>query len=312
MAITWLTGSLNPSSSTRARDIRQAFAAAFSGLPNWSVVDSNYVNGTTERSVIVNSAGFALMIYNSTTMSDLNVRFVLGRTYDVGTHTMSNIGLGFSAVTTDSSGFNTNTFNPTTIGATPTGQNIKGYLATTNQTAWSAHINTTYAVLSFKDGTATRGRALFIGAMESLVENATLTDTYPYVLAFSDNTVVSAGGAILNSVGNNSVNHSWQLQAIPIDNVGIAADPRTADLYNINPTLVAASPIFLVRNAKRPPTTESSLYGHLRGKLPETVLYADPTGALWGDTTDWGTVTYMYVGGLNDNGVSVAWWVATE
>lgn len=303
MAITQVLGTLNPSSSTKARDIRQAFATAFSGIAGWTLLDHNYINGTSERSVLVNDNGFAFMIYNSTTTSTLTVSFAMGQSYNDSTHVMTNPAIGAGTITTTATGFSGQTFNPTAVTSSPGSHGVKSYNATANQTDWSAHIDSNYAVLSFKDGTTTNGKALYVGAVDTLIENPSITDGHPYVMTFND----TNAGVTLISAGNFSVSHAWSAIAFPILNVGTPAQAGTADFYNINPTLVATSPIFVARSSIQPSTTDSSLYGWLKGTM-KGVLFGYSTNATWGDTSDFGTTTFMYVGGSTTN----AWWVAVE
>lgn len=307
MSIFFTQGTLNPSSTSLARDIRQAWVSAFSGQPNWTVMDDGYTNGTVERSVIMNSNGFGLMICNSTTLTNTSVYVFLLKTYNASTH----IGVvGFASVrnlTPDANGFNTQTFNPATITSvftdavgqiSSTGDNF--ITATPSQTAWTGHINSEQATLSVNTGGTSGGQWIHIGRATSLIQNPSLTDNYPFFLTTSVSVV---------STGTNSYAHfltypGFQSGIIragkPATTISIPpanASTTYADKYSITPTVGTLSPIYILRSDLSS-GADNYLNGSLRCKLID-IMCAPPTNAIYGDRAIVGAKTYMYIGGLN-------------
>lgn len=306
MAITFLQGTLNPASTQKAKDLRQAWVAAFTGITGWTIVDDGYVNGTSERAVLVNSAGFALMLWHSTNYSTLALNIVFGQSYDSGTHTMNNIGLGgvfATAKTINATGFSGVSYNPTGANTIDIIHATKTITPTASQTNWAASIDSTYAILSFKDGSATSGKAMYVGEYNNLMLNTALTNVYPYGVLFSDGT----RGINLNSSGNGSIT----LQAVeysPItfsmNHAGAPASIGFADIYGLYPDLARVAPVFVARRQKNPNGISANTYGWLQGTL-KSVYYAHPSNANWGDTVTIDSKTYYYSGGL----YQTAWWV---
>jgi len=314
MAITFLNGTLNPASTQKARDIRQAWASAFSGVSGWTLVDHNYVNGTVERSVLVNSSGFAIGIINSTTLTDLNIQFLFSQSYNSTTHTFDNLGFGRSGATafsSDATGFSGVSYNPSALGSTvsgtPTPLGPYQIVATTSQTAWTAHIESDHAIVSFKDGTANIGKYAYFGRFDSLVANTSLgTDTYNFFMCVSHPSSSSTTGAILHSIGNETQSIVQGYNAFTPNYTSPVATLSYADKYSATPTLGTAAPIYIARTTDitygDTPVmgTTSSTNGWLRGKL-KNVVASNATGALYGDILVVGTKQYYYVGGLTDS-----------
>lgn len=321
MAITFLNGTLNPASTQKARDVRQAWASAFSGISGWTLVDHNYVNGTIERSVLVNSAGFVLGIANSTTLTTLDVDIWFAQSYTAATHTFNNVGFGdnTSAYTSNASGFSGVNENPSTLQG---GVNIRGiysFTATASQTAWTAHIESDHAIVSFKDGSAVIGRALYFGRFDSLVTNTILTDTYNFCMIANTGTSNRYTGSILHSLGNESQSTQHAIEVFTPAYTSPVATLSYADKYSATPTLGTAAPVYITR--KDNPTTAAatpvlnttaSTNGWLRGKL-KNVVASNATGALYGDILVVGTKQYYYVGGIADGsyaGNTIYLWAA--
>lgn len=325
MAIQLVTGALTPSSTQKARDIRQAWVAAFAGKTGWTILDDNYVNGTTERSVLSNSAGFAVMIYNSTTLTDVNIRFHIGTSYDIATHTLLNIGWGTnitSTINVASNGLTGISFNPTAIGTAPTTlTQLHGFVTTSSQSAYTVHIETTYAIMSFKDGSTNNGRAVYIGAFDTLVANPALTDTYPFGLFTNGDTVVDVLVSALGSESQTGIAINKLCgENAAILQAGAPAVPGYADVYGVNPTLSTVSPVFAVKGSRYPNTSEGrgagtpdpALHGWLRGKL-KSVLHANPVTAAYQDNITVSGKTYAFLAGANTGNTSatnaIGWWV---
>lgn len=324
MAIQLVTGTLNPASTQKARDIRQAWVAAFAGKTGWTILDDNYVNGTTERSVLSNSAGFAVMIYNSTTLTDTNIRFHIGTSYDTGTHTLLNIGFGSNTTlsfTVPSNGLSGISFNPNAIGSAPTTfTTLHGFVTTSSQSAYTVHIESTYAIMSFKDGSTNNGRAVYIGAFTSLVGNPALTDTYPFGLFTNGDTVVDIFVSALGSESQSVAPRVLVGENAAILQAGAPAVPGYADVYGVNPTLSTVSPVFVTKASRFPNTLEGrgsgtpdpALHGWLRGKL-NSVLHANPISAAYQDNITVAGKTYAFLAGANTGNTSstnaIGWWV---
>lgn len=309
MAYTTITGTFSGSSTTPAVDFRTMMSTQFGALGgNWAVVDDAYTNSTSVRTVITNTAGFALMIVTSTTTTNTTANIYLGESYSVATHTLSNIAMNDDvSVTTNSTGFSATNYNPTNIQTTttPTGHSSYYYYpATSGQTNWIICYDTDYAIVGIKDGSASLGKWFYFGKATSLVENTTLTDSYPFVLAHNWSNNLSLNGAlILNSLGNNSVSLKHGGVVIPEANPFLIGAPGTntyRDKYSLSPTKTTASNIIIVREASDiKGATDPSTYGWKRFKL-NNIVYTEDDGSAWGDTTVIDGSTYQYIGGTGD------------
>jgi hypothetical protein len=304
MAVYQRQGTLNPLSTQRAKDLFDAYEASMvlaiaAGKTSWSIVDSNYVNGTTVRTVFVNTEGYAVMMYRSTTLATDGVQFLMGQSYDVGTHTLSNltIGTNLSTSTSNSTGFSGVNRNPTALATTasPALGKSHEFLTSSAQTAYSIHIEDTWMTLSFKKTVA--GNAMFFGKFETLVSNATLTDTYPFVAVnFNNDTVaVMPVVAFLHSLNNNSVTIQHSAAAFTFDMDSTPALPASFDKYSLNPTKAKLSYIYVAREQHTPPITALT-NGWLRGYLPGT-YHGWVDSAAWGDTVSIDGKAYMLTGG---------------
>ena len=316
MAVFYTSGTLT-NGSQNTKDIRLAMvtginAAIAAGKSQFAVVDNGYVNGTSERSVITNTAGWAFMIFTHTTYStNANVYLVSGQSYDTGTHTLTNTGMSTSSSTlTNSTGYSGVTLNPSTAtfvpGSINSGQNphqyATTYTATTTQTDWRMTVGDDYFIFSVKDGTTSKGKVIYAGNINSLVENTSITDSNPAVFAANYTNLSSSGEVqIVNSVNNNSVTIT-HFGRLAVDSIftGTPSAIATADIYSANPTLTSLSEVFVVRAlTTQSSMTDSNSYGWKRGKL-NSVLYADDGTANWGDTTIVDGVTYYYAGGVSN------------
>ena len=260
MAMFFTQGSLNPASTSLARDIRNAWVSAFTGQPNWTILDNGYVNGTVERTVITNSNGFCIMIANSTTLTNTSLYIIMGRTYNATTHTMSDLAFGGTQtrdVNPDVNCWSALTLNPSSIGTTGGASQISTYddavvTATASQTAWSAHINNDYATLSVKTGGTNNGQWIHFGKATSLVYNTLLTDTYPYFLSTSTTTttVYYRESQVLNALGNPNGTFATSNSArlYPGKTTLPPASTTYYDRYSATPTVGTLSPIYVARN----------------------------------------------------------------
>ena len=305
MAILFTQGTLNPASGTQARDIRQTFANALIGNPNWTLIE-NYNSATWETTVVQNSNGFVVAFANSTTLTDMRIVISLGTSYTLATHTINNMAFVNSLQgVAQAGGFSGYTYQPSTgVGVASQWfgyQNI--ILASTGQTAWTAHIEDNHAILSYKDGTSENATWKYIGYAESMVKNINITDTYPVFIGGRNTQSYSYTYpvAFLTSVGNEgqNINHGGKhtaQQSIPV------AMLSYADKYSANPTLGSVSNIFIYRAGWNDDylDTTSAANGKIRAKLYNTV-YAPATGAAYGDTVTIGTKTYMYIGGTSNH-----------
>lgn len=322
MAIIKTQGTLNPTSGTQANDLRVSWVASFAGKTGWTVVDDGYVNGTSIRSVLVNSAGFAIMIWNGTVGTNLAVCIAIGNTYNATTHTLTNTGVGtiFGSTwsgtwTVDANGLSGININPTAAAGTVTGLNVLQINATASQTAWSTHIESTYAILSLKDGnTTTGGVGVYLGAYTSLVTNPLYPDTMPYVLAST-----FQQSRFLTSLGNYGVSYSLYQGGVCFTS-RITNDPTNniyKDKYQNNATNGTVAEAYVARQNYEPISTninsaDPAVAGWLRGKL-KSIVSTISRNAVWGDTVVVGTKTYMYIGGRGnysngDFGNGIAWW----
>jgi hypothetical protein len=312
MAVTELTGAFSGSSTTPAVDVRTMLATQFAALGgNWAVVDNNYSNGTSVRSVITNTAGFAIMLVTSTTTTDTTLNIYIGQSYSTSTHTLSNLGFGApSALASNSTGFSGGTYNPTQVFAnniTPSFHySYNYYAATSGQTTWNIVYDTTYAVIGIKDGTTSIGKWFYFGTADTLVANGALTDTYNFVLAqnWTGGTAGFVGAIIVNSLGNNSVTINHNGIPAPESNSGLIGAPGTntyRDKYATDPTKTTASNIIVTRQSTDVKTaTDPSTYGWKRFRLTN-VIYTDGTGSAYGDTTQIGSNVYRYLGGVSNS-----------
>lgn len=305
MAITLVQGTLNPASTQKARDIRQALATSFTGISGWTLVDHNYVNGTAERSVITNSAGFAFMIVNSTTLSDNNVYFALGDSYNDITHTLNKVAFHGDSTfgniaSTDSLGYSTFNTNPNAAAITNIYGNSNfggiGIVGTTSQTNWTAHIDTDMVVFGVKTGTF--ADHVYLGAITSLVGNVLVTDNKPYTIVGKgisgnfDNLSGMLNNPAMPNVTMNIRNFSYLRFSTP--GYGAPASTSYADKYSSQPTLSAVSDVYLGRRFDAP-DSNANLYGFLRGKL-KGVKFTQTANANWGDNITIAGKTYMYLG----------------
>lgn len=331
MAIQLVRGALTPSSTQKARDIRQAWAAAFVGKTGWTLTDHNYVSGTVERSVLENANGFAVMIYNSTTLTDVNIRFQIGTSYDSGTKNLLNVGWSTSGTVTltiPGNGLTGVSFNPTSITTAPTSSSLHGFVTTSAQDKYTVHIEEDYAIMSFKDGSTNNGRAVYVGKFDSLVANPALTDTYNIGLFKNIDGTNSSSDVFISALGSEgqaSINRATQnaYQHVIVA-AGAPANNGFADVYGSTPTLSTVSPVYVVKSSRFPyvasgsqaVTPDPALHGWLRGKL-RSVLHTNPISAAYEDTIEVGGKTYAFLAG-NTAGMSVngtdgtyrpGWWV---
>jgi hypothetical protein len=330
MPVFYTSGTLT-NGSQNTKDIRLAIvtginAAIAAGKTQFAVVDNGYVNGTSERSVITNTAGWAFMVFTHTTYStNTNVYMVSGQSYNAGTHVLTNTGFGNTTGLSNSTGYSGVTLNPSTAifspGSTNSGQEPhqygQAYSATTTQTDWRMTVGDDYFIFSIKDGTTSKGKTIYVGNITSLVGNTSITDSNPAV--FASNYINNFSEVqIINSVNNNSVNINHSARLIVDSNfTGLPSSIGTADIYSVNPTLTSLGEVFVVRgNTTLSTMTNSNAYGWLRGKLKD-VLYSDDGTSVWGDTTIVAGRTYYYAGGVsnvvsNTTTNTLAMWVATN
>lgn len=314
MAILLKQGTLNPLSTTLANDLRLALVGAVTdaiaaGYTKWAIVDNDYINGTTKRSVITNTDGHATILINSTVTDNTNllVNMYFGQSYTLATHTLNNIGFGTSLTnqTSNATGFSGVNYTPTNAMVTQqygqgTGvSGTTGLIATASQTNWACIIEQDYLYFSFKDGTTDNGQWVMLGRFDSLVTNTALTDTYPFCFAHKSQQYM-VGTHILNSLGtyNYSGRHSAGLSSFAQDtNVANLGD---YDRYSTTYNKAKLSPVYIIRTSNyqafEEPTSTNHTTGYLRGKLPNA-YHGGATNAVWGDTVTINTQTYMYIGG---------------
>lgn len=325
MAVTVLQGTFIGASTTKARDLRQSWVGAFSGLSGWTIKDHDYVNVNAERSVIVNDAGFSLMILNSTDTSDLRVSIIFGLEYNDTTHTLTDVAFfgepsGFSTnnITTTSEAISGYDVNPTGVTSAPIQfSRVHGFHnvgATAGQSDWAVIVSEDYntAILTMKDGTTNIGKAVYFGEYDNLINNPLLTTDYPYVCSIvsSENHIPSG---IIQTVGNASITlQSFRLSArnFFIEQVGSPATPGYADKYSSTPTESRVSPIWFARENPTPINIDANLYGHIIGKYHH-IIHARTEGADWGQTVEVDGKIYMLAGKKNgfQTWDSETWWV---
>lgn len=293
MAIFYTTGTLNPSSTTLAQDIRVAIktaitAAITAGKTQWAIVDDGYTVAANIRTVITNTAGFAVKINHSTTLTSLPLLFTFGQAYTVATHTLTNIGFGNATATPAATTFSG--VNSVNVDTQPTPHNASSISAVNTQTAWSASIENDYMIFSIKTSSTT-GLWVYIGKFQTLIANPALgTDIYTYGM------FGSVAPILLNAFGNASTagNHGPVLGA----SSAYATPPAQAsslDRYSINPAYAKVAEWYIYRQSSSPTTTAYTL-GWLRGKLYD-IIQAPVTSATIGNTVSIGTKTYQWVGG---------------
>jgi hypothetical protein len=323
MSVTLLQGTFSGSSTTKARDLRQAWAGAFSGVTGWDLLDHDYVNGTSERSVIVNTTeNFALMLYNSTTTTDLRLRIAFGRTYDDTTHVLSNIafwnqttGLGVTNFTSNSDALTGQTFNPNSITATINAvHEFKQINATSGQSDWTVHISdgqNQNAILTFNDGTTNIGKAIYFGEYKKLIANPAITVNNPYVCSIVASDSVPRSGLIETSGNALTTLQSWRFPAVNfwLRQAGAPADTNFNDFYSADNDKTTVSPIFLSRQDILPLGIDANLYGWLIGEY-NNIVFARAENANWGDTLTFNGKTYMLGGKKSGTGaLAETWWV---
>lgn len=322
MSVTLLQGTFSGTSTTKARDLRQAWAGAFSGLPGWDLLDHDYVNGTSERSVIVNTnEDFALMLYNSTTTTDLRLRIAFGRTYNDTTHVLSDIafwnqttGLGVTNFTSNNDALTGQTFNPNSITASINAvHQVKEITATSGQSDWTVHIGNIRenAIMTFNDGTTNIGKAIYFGEYENLIQNNTITVNNPYVCSIVASNNVPRSGLIETAGNPNTDLQSWRFPAVNfwLRQAGAPADSNFNDFYSANNDKSSVSPIFLARQNILPIDIDANLYGWLIGKY-DHIVFARAENANWGDTITLNGKTYMLGGKKSGTGaLAETWWV---
>ena len=403
MALSFTKGTLNPASTSLARDIRNAWVSAFSGKPNWNIVDAGYVYnidgvGDLERTVITNSNGFSLMLANSTTLTDTRLFVYIGRTYDATNHILNRLAfngtkstpykisihdqvydsdplkystttytIGYGSIggtwtpelgttlTFTQSGmymfqtkiwhngapnqyalvkvpdwFNSNAdfsesssvsktgytdiindyywwkgFKPKTIvenaisvdEAAPIQDNY--ITASPSQTEWSAHINNDYATLSVKTGGVNNGQWIHFGKATSIIDNTSITDSFPYFMSTSTTTAPTYGTQVSVLDSFKSIDSTYNIKVGADLYAGKTTIPPASityfDKYSSNPTTGSLSNIYISRDN---PVTgiNNSTDGALRAKLQD-IMTSNPTNAIWGDYAIVGAKTYMYIGG---------------
>lgn len=332
MAISYYTGSLTPSSTTKADDIMNAYVGAFTsaiaaGKTNWSIADSGYVNTSCKRVVFNNSLGFSLMMVISTTTSVTTINWYLGQSYNATTHVLNNLAISNVGNRTWTPNYTLNadgiangsSYNPTNISAStntvagPSPHGSNWWDTTASQTAWSAHIENDYAILSFNDGSTTSGKWISAGKFTTLVQNPALTDTYPFSLTWNYVNTYGANERGTSFLSATSLASGTNTNTIYSGGIawGLGSDGSPAyatqiDAFSADPTKANVSPIYLSRYASNlqdfaVPVQGASSYGYLRGKL-QGMYHAGGTNASWGDTVAiTGVGTFMYVGGKNFN-----------
>lgn len=335
MAIFYKTGTLNPASTTLSNDIRLAWISAINdaiaaGYTKYSVVDHDYSVGTSKRSVINHTDGWSAMLINTNTTgnSSLDIFSYFGQSYTLATHTLNNIAFGGNTLTptANSTGFSGVNYSPTTIparGTTPQPQTSNyGVVANASQTTWTAFIEQDYAYFSFNGNVTYKGDYLFIGKFQTMVANTALTDTYPFGMLSSQQSIIgTASFSILQSLNNQSktIAHAGGLFSFPYD--GEPAKLGSYDKYSSQPNRAKLSPVYIFRkhlasftSGVQPfPPSDSSTNGWLRGKLPKA-YHGDATNANYGDTVSISGVTYQFIGGTswhNNNSVELntALWI---
>lgn len=337
MAIYYGNGTLNPASTTLAHDVRRAWKVGFdnaiaAGKTNWTVTEHDFVasGATTQRTVLSNSLGFVLCIITSTTSSTTTIQAYISSTY--ATPTMSGLGMGLTSDGsfvglsggTDANGISTLTFNPTALqGGTLTPQphgSYQSFAATGAQTAYTVHIENDYAILSFNDGSASKGKWLFAGKYTTLVANTGLpsnTIDKPFCLAFSTSSNTANQVVYVQSPGNPSITFPVSAgtfrpggKAWSLGSNGAPADNTQIDKYSLNPTYAKVAPIYLSRDQYTidalTTNNGATAYGWLNGKL--TGMYnAGWSNANYGDTIAIGGKTYMYIGGTSKTNPIAGW-----
>lgn len=301
--------------SQNTKDIRLAIvtginAAIADGKSQFAVVDNGYVNGTAERSVITNTAGWAFMAFTHTTYStNAYVYFVSGQSYDTGTHTLNNTGFSYINAASNSTGYSGTNINPSAAAYGPGALNAgqyphqfgSAYTATVTQSDWRMTVGDDYFIFSIKDGSTAKGRTIYVGNINSSIGNTSITDSNPAVFATNYQNLNNAGEVqIIHSVNNNSatINHLGRM-VVDSNFTGLPSAIATRDIYSANPTLTTMSEVFVTRDTVNLSTsTNANAYGWMRGKLND-VLYADDGTANWGDETTVNGKVYYYSGGLN-------------
>ena len=322
MSITVLQGTFDPLSTTKARDLRQAWVGAFSGVSGWTIEDHDYVNGTSERSVITNDAGdFSLMLYNSTNTSDLRMRIAFGLGYNDVTHTLTNLAFFNRAVfpnnvSTNALSLSAKAFNPTSVTSSPDQvHGVKEINATSSMTDWTVHISNTYeiAIMTMKTGNTDLEQAIYFGEYESLIQNPLLLPVaYPYACSIVNATNYISSG-VIESVGNPNITlnfNRFSTRNIFIEQVGGPAKPGLADYYSSSPTESKVSPIWFAREDVTPINIDANLYGHMIGKYHH-IVHARPDQAVWGETVEVNGKVYMLGGkkSTTDAWLDESWWV---
>jgi hypothetical protein len=309
MAMIFKNGTLNTGSSTPARDVRQAWASAIVGDANWSLVNNNYTNGTWERTVIKhNTNDGVLILINSTAVGSTRVYVVMARSYNAGTNSLTSMAYysdynGFTYNRAGADGFSLGNYGPTGIPGFDAGGNYtKSFLATTTQSAWSAHIEDDHIIFSFKNGQTTNGTWLFFGKGQSLITNTSISDPYPFFchIGGGNGSQGGLGGntltQVLHSPGNEGITDPVHYGRLATQITIPPASLSFADRYSANPAKGSLAPYYIYRGAGIATDTNNVLHGSLRAKLPN-IMAGNATNALWGDTVTIGSKTYMYIGG---------------
>lgn len=320
-------GTLNPSSTTLADDLRQALVdgltnAIAAGYTNWTITDHDYVNGTVTSTTIENSLGFAVVLMNETgtTNSRVDLMTYMGTDWTTATKTLNNIAFGNATddKSADATGYSNENYTipssmpslTSTFGLQPTNMlHIYRLTGTNTQTNWSIHVENEYLYFTFKNGDTTKGEWIFFGQYDTLVLNGDITDDEPYCLSVSSPRRVDKEGsvAVLKSLSpSTTIKQTGSAFSFPESSA--PADLASYDRYSTFPDTAKVSPIYFDRgtepgaisggessNISRAPS-DANVNGYIRGQLPN-IYFAWDNNANWGDTVQVNGEVYMYAGG---------------
>lgn len=341
MAIYYNMGTWGGGSTTLAHDVRRAWKSEFdaaiaAGKTNWTVVEHDYTpsGATTQRTVIENSLGFVFILITSTNDATTTMQALIGESYT--TPTLYNIGMGAVSgfnnagvnvgMETDDDALSDIDTNPTDFYAGqaqpyPHGSYMT-WNATAGQTAWTAHIEDDYAILSFNDVSTSKGKWLYVGRYTSLIENTALaanTTDRPFVLFFSTSSDSQARGQVVfvQSAGNPNktlynLGGEWRPggRAWALGVNGHPADVTYIDKYSADPDETKVGRIFLSRSQTTidalTAADSASGYGWLTGRL-KGMYNAGSSLAAYGDTIIVNGNTYMYIGGTSKTNPMAGW-----
>jgi hypothetical protein len=319
MPLIYTTGALNPASSTRAHDIRRSWKAGFDaaiagGNTNWSVLEHDIITGGVERTVVVNSLGFVIVITSATDTNNNIVNVYIGESYNTTTKVINKLGVNYAGGPFSGSPVTVNADGTFPGGINPTGTPTGGYFlpgtpggaifvtATTAQNEFTAHIDNDYAILSFRTGTGIKGQWVYLGRYKSMIDNPSITHDKRFI-ALSNTTVNSA---VIQTAGNGgqSVNATGLWPGCVTWSEPNSGHPGNALYIDKYSATVAAnfSPLYISRASNfitgLPSHSGAQVHGWLTGELKD-IYHAGATVANYGDTVIYDGSTYKYIGGLN-------------